>query len=61
MNNAQVYPEVRGGLSRPALVRRARLGRLAGNVLAYLLLGIGAMVMVVPLLWMISTAIKPEG
>src|SRR5205085_2973097 len=62
MSEARTYPEVtESGLSRSVLVRRARLGRVVGKALAHLLLGLGAVVMVVPFLWMISTAIKPEG
>jgi multiple sugar transport system permease protein len=62
MSGARAYREVtEGGLSRSVLVRRAPLGRVAGNALAYVLLGLGAVVMIVPFLWMISTAIKPEG
>jgi multiple sugar transport system permease protein len=62
MSEARAYPSVsEGGLSRSALVRRARLRRLMGKALAHLLLGLGAVAMVVPFLWMISTAIKPEG
>src|SRR5205814_2971384 len=62
MSEARAYRHgTESGLSRSVLALRTRLGGVAGNALAYLLLGLGAVVMIVPFLWMISTAIKPEG
>jgi len=52
---------VDASLNHAAGARRARRGRLLGDTLAYLLLGVGALAMAVPFLWMISTAVKPEG
>lgn len=61
MDGMQAYPQATGELDRRTGVRHALLGRRLGDAIAYLLLGIGAVIMVVPFVWMISTAIKPEG
>jgi multiple sugar transport system permease protein len=61
MDGAQTFPQVTDEVKRRAVARRGPLGRVLGDAMAYLLLGIGAVIMIVPFLWMISTAIKPEG
>jgi len=43
-----------------AQARSVRLGPLLGHVLAHLVLTAGALLMVVPFLWMISTSLKTE-
>jgi multiple sugar transport system permease protein len=62
MSDIDVYPDVVEGTATPAvMVRRTAAGRHLGDALAYVLLALGAVVMVVPFLWMLSTAVKPEG
>jgi ABC-type glycerol-3-phosphate transport system permease component len=62
MSNVRLHSEAaRGGTSGMVAVRRVRVGRVLSDALAYILLSVGALVMVVPFLWMISTAVKPEG
>lgn len=66
MNQAQIETNraqigTVGGRSRAKSVRRVHLRRAMGDALAYVLLGIGGVIMVVPFLWMLSTAVKPEG
>ncbi len=61
MDGAQTLPQVTDEVQRRATARRRPLSRTLGDAVAYLLLGTGAVIMVVPFLWMISTAIKPEG
>lgn len=49
-------------VARPAVGarRRVRWGRLVAHVLAHAALAAGALVMVIPFLWMVSTSLKTE-
>ena len=43
------------------LLLRLRIFKWIGRILIYVILAIGALIFSAPLLWMISTSLKPEG
>ncbi len=56
---APTIPTRQGG--RDLALLRHRIFKTLGRILIYLILAVGALIFSAPLLWMISTSLKPEG
>jgi multiple sugar transport system permease protein len=58
---SKAYPTTPTRSGPDAAAVAGKVGYGIGRVLLYLILGIGAVIFAAPLVWMISTSLKPEG
>jgi ABC-type glycerol-3-phosphate transport system permease component len=58
---SKVYPSTPARAGTDSAVVVAKAGYVAGRILLYGVLALGAVIFAAPLVWMISTSLKPEG